>query len=177
LLGLALFLAAGISQRANALAYTDFQGTDVYFSHWLLGGVDSYTWTFDLDNDALLTGDVNPGDIINSASLYIKVLACDFFPEFAALVLDGIPVFIGEIDTATYDLDVLAWVSDHVLSVQVVRVAGDFTIDYVKLTGNYTPGGPDPREPTIPEPATLALSLMGLSLAGLAHRRRRLVAA
>ena len=59
---LALTLFAG---QAHALPYLDIYGTDQRFEV----GSDTFTWTFDLDNDVLAIGDISPISTIFSALL------------------------------------------------------------------------------------------------------------
>jgi hypothetical protein len=175
-------LVFGAVGTASALNYLDVNG-DHSGSVWMGEFTNpSETWVFDLDNDILDVGDVNPGDTILTAQLGVTI--CDpegdfgqppfeWFLEFADLSLDGTTVFDNvEVDTGgPYFLDVLAWVTDHVLNVTISDVhgggplgpyPGNFWVTEMTVSGEYAP---------IPEPSTMIL--LGGGLIGLVALGRK----
>lgn len=176
LLMLAALMVVALGGRAEALPFATYQDQDVTFDP-LFGGVAHYTWTFDLDNDPMLYGDVNAGDTINDAGLAITVNEFQIIPDVGLLVLDSIPVYLGSVVSGTHNLNVYALIADHTLVVDIYWVFGHFTVTSMTVFGDYTPaGGPSDPDPVVPEPATMALGLMGLTMAGFVRRRRRLAA-
>jgi len=161
--GWAMVLILGLAGMASALPYADVKDTDVYVP-WS----QSANWFFDLNNDLLTPGDINPGDTILNATLGFAVKDnLDavwewFFPEKFDVVVDTVKEF-SNISLGTRTLDVLAQVLvDHTLNVQITSKQGDFVVDYVKVSGEYAP---------VPEPTTLLL--LGAGLIGLVALGRK----
>src|SRR5690606_4009088 len=101
---------------------------------------------FNLDTDPLDVGDNNPGDTINSAALDIAVYTV-YGLASATLFLDANLAYVGPIITSVYNIDVVSWVADHQLYVTITYLLGDFLVDYVKISGDYSSAG-GPNDPT-----------------------------
>jgi hypothetical protein len=174
-----LTLVFGVAGMARALTFLDVDG-DHSGPVWM-GQIlnPSETWVFDLNNDILDVGDINPGDTILSASLAISIsdLGGDPFGgflEFADLSLDGTTVYNDvEVDAGLYVLNVITWVSDNLLNVTIGDVhggnpdwwPGNFLVEKMTISGEY--------QPAVPEPSTLLL--LGAGVLGLVGLRRKLV--
>ena len=140
----------------------------------------SYSYTFNLDSDKLYEDwlilpygmtDIEPGDIINSATLYMGTSDDAFFdgPERLSMTLDGDSFYEG-IEHGILDpfeFDVTAQLVDHMLNVTVNRRQGDFYFWYAALDGDYSKAFIP-----VPEPATM-LFLLGGGLIGLSCLRRK----
>lgn len=181
LLLLACLLAfAATPVLSHAIPYKDVNG-DHSGSVWMNGLLNPCeTWTFDLDNDALALGNINPGDTIHSASLRIGITDDDptdrhiWNLEFSRILVDGTTVYgsglLGdEVDQGDMFFNVISWVSDHKLNVTIKDVLGSFRVDTMEVFGEYD----SPlQDPVVPEPATMTLMGLGLSGLGLMTRRK-----
>ena len=179
----AIMLVFGMMGTASADLYDD----TIVDNYWFNSSNTIHTWTFDLNNDSLLIGDINSGDTINSAYLnmgfYDDILSDPivgfggsfpfYYPilegERGSLLTDGSVrlnnVEIGFANTFA-SINVLAQlVTDHVLGVTVEWVSGDFGVVGGTLNGEYTPA-------PVPEPATILLMGVGLlGMVGIGRKR------
>lgn len=163
---------------AYALLYLDLNG-DHTGPVWMSQSSNpSETWVFNLDTDALVHGDIEPEDIILSATLKICFTDDDndcWSKEYTDIKLDGTRVVNNmEVDPGYYTANVLSWVTDHLLYVKLCDVRGDFGVSCVKVYGCYEDveeEEPEP-EPVIPEPATLGMIAIGMCGLGIMRRRR-----
>jgi len=177
LLGLlALTISATVSATPYYAEFTD--------TVWFNSSNTSHTWTFDLDNDPLFAGwalgpygtaDINAEDTVDSA--YFSIGFFDDFlsdgrkfeSEYGGLTVDGNNWLANEEIGAGNTIllaDVSGLLVDHMLSVTVSRVSGDFGVSFTSLIGEYTD-----NPASVPEPGSLAL--LGLGLAGLGLSRRK----
>lgn len=161
---LALSLMIGLNTAANAIPFEDSKDGE-----WFEKGL-SRTYTFNLDTDALEVGDINPGDIITTATLGIEY-GVGYLAKID-LIVDS----VYKLDNAYYavilpgeiEYDVFSQVvSDHILNVTIANVgrgwfAGGFQVNELSVEGCYQP---------VPEPATLLL--LGAGLIGLTGYGRK----
>lgn len=155
---------------ASAISFSDTQNQNV----WLNWQQTQYTWTFNLDNDILDTGDINAEDDINYAALWFRSYDDRDGGEYTNIALDmqyGVNGW--EVDPGVWGwANVTALVSgDHQLNLTFTRLGGDFGISWVRLFGDYT-DNPTPGAAPVPEPATMLLVGSGLLGIGWTSRRR-----
>lgn len=167
-----LFFAA----PASALYFTDAHDDNfVWFSRG--SGIDTYTWSFDLDNDILDWGDINSEDDINFAYLQFTTLDdMDRRNEYTNISLDFNMVVNGwEVDPAWGWGNVTAFVvDDHFLNVTFDRLSGDFGVAAMRIWGDYTDNGASSNAAPVPEPATMLLLGTGLiGVAGVSRKKLR----
>jgi len=167
----------GMVSFANALPFSD-----VITGSWSFNS-GTQTWTFDLDTDVLVVGDIGPEDTIlptsDPTTLALEITFTDtdrdcFLPsskEYADIYIDGVLVADNlEIDsgTLTFTADIYATiVGDHQLVVSIVGTGGTFGVTGLELLGSYTDNSPA----AVPEPTTLIL--LGSGLFGLVGLRRK----
>lgn len=162
----------GMVSFANALPFSD-----VITGSWSFISGTAEDWTFDLDTDALVVGDIGPEDTIlpisDPITLTLKITFTDDgdrYLEDANIYIDSILVGNFEIDpgTLTFTADIYAAiVDDHQLVVSIERTGGDFGVTGLELLGSYTDNSPA----AVPEPTTLIL--LGSGLFGLVGLRRK----
>jgi hypothetical protein len=156
---LAACLALMVAPAAFAIPFVD----SIPHLQFMDTPLESHLFVFDLDNDVLATGDVNPLDTINSA--FLSILFGDdqdLENEASWVVFDGEVALVLPVVTPLWTADVYAQVvDDHYLEVTVVRASGDFWLGTAVVWGDVTP---------IPEPTSM-LMLGGLS-AGVAGARK-----
>jgi hypothetical protein len=162
----AVTLVLGMSASAQALgfgmAYTD--------NVWFNSTNRTYTWTFDLDAGT----NISKEDTINSAFFNIKFYDNHDWreEEYGGLTVDGKEWYINEEiggSDSIFFANVTGLLTDHILSVEVNWISGDFGVDWTALFGTYT-DNPSNAVPT-PEPATILL--MGTGLLGLVVYSRK----
>ena len=177
-------LVFGLVGSANADTYYEEFTSDV----WLNRNNTSATWTFDLDNDLLFeawipfvgpvgSADINTEDTITSALFSIGFYddERDYWggkKEYGGLIVDGTSWFSNEeigTSDSIFAANVLGELVDHVLTVRVDRISGDFGVDFTSLGGTFID---NPTPPEVPEPGTMLL--MGAGLLGiLGYNRKR----
>jgi hypothetical protein len=142
---------------------------------------DSFTWVFDLDNDNLAPGDISDKDFVLPPvilSILFKDDDRDFSRrglgqlEFAVVKADQGWWRIAEVDNGPEEWFFNLWplvVKDHKLSVTIKSLWGDFEVQSLTLSGDYTKRIP---AASVPETATSIMLGMGLlALAGLSGKR------
>ena len=162
----AVMMVFGMVGSASATQYIDYNDTSVFFDE----NNTATTWCFDLDNDTLFMGDINPDYTINTATLFIRFEGDDTNGSWfnvlgeADLNLDNDNNVVEnfEIYAGVCSLNVESWISDHILYVTIDDIEGEFWVTGMAIKGDYTP---------VPEPSTILL--MGTGLLGLVGYSRK----
>ena len=162
-----LFAVTGIAQ---AVPYADV----INYSQLMTMG-SSHTYNFNLNNDVLVTGDIGPEDLINSAALGINFTDdepdANLWSYEVALTIADSSIYLTEVQTQQFLANVLSQVqADHTLNVTVISLAGDFGLGDASLSGDYT-DRPVVSASPVPEAATIVL--LGMGVLGMVGLRRR----
>jgi hypothetical protein len=165
-----LFLVSGTAQAAP---YVDV----IKYSQYMTIG-STHTFTFNLNNDTLKTGDLGVEDVINTSLLGLNFRDDEkdtwynpWSHEVAGVLADD-RLYITEVQTGHWTANVLGQIkSDHTLTVTVESLWGDFYLGDASISGDYTDIPAVDSTSPVPEPATC--SLLGMGLVGLLGKRLR----
>lgn len=184
---LLLFLVCGGMAQATYYHFEDLRDKDVAFTK----GFTS-SWTFDLDENVLPLWLIsanqvqnNGGDWLLSSSIgndhmdasdilhraYLTMRVCQANGDTVNMFLDGSSLwnevtFSQQGCTGTIDVFTKLF-GDHLLEVKITSVSGDFTVDWINLSGCYETGSTP-----VPEPGTLILLGLGLALLPFLSRKK-----
>ncbi len=154
-------LVFSIVGRVNATPLTPFLDVHTAFINPFddIKIDENTTFVFNLINDDLFIGDINNGDIIDSATLHLG-LTDDRDrrrDEYTDLRLDGDRVLnnfeVGFLDYLSFNVE--TYLENYKLRVQFRDVQGDFYLYGLTVSGDY-------NQAPVPEPATILLFSSGV---------------
>ena len=165
LLGMSGVVAAGPMTWEDSHSPTQ----DIYMSGSIFGADDTYSWTFDINDDGFNAG----SDLVESYGITLSLRDDGGFWDFYEVAFFEKPGLLGdrlfEVNTGDEEIGfslagLISMNLDGMLNVALTATSGDFYFKGATLVAEGI-------SEDVPEPGTLAL--LGLGLAGLGAARRR----